>query len=439
MMSNVLIVSYYFPPVNSIASLRASQFARWLPEYNWTPTILTADNIYDNPCDLSCRIDPSKIIRIKGRDYIGKIKHVIKQKYKNIKNSNPVQNELPTNYISKTAFLRKINPFTTVRWPDIAMWWQKKAIKAGMNHISNNRTDMIFSSCGPPSSHIVASKLSKLRKVPWVADYRDLWSWNHMQKRNKIIQFCEERYERYIVKDAAYFTTVSQDLSDQLACLLNADGRVSVIHNGYDSETYQRLIPRKLNKFTVSYTGNLYPHQDPHPLLASIKKMKEETVLDSNCFEVRFNGINLNNIEQLAENYGVSDIVTCLGYIPYNEAIQKQVDSDILLLFGWKQLHQKGILTGKLFEYLGAKRPILCIGPGNDEIEKILQETNAGQYCRNEQETFDTLNNWINQWKKTGTVSFHPDNNRVADYSRKRLTKKLADIFNTVLANANGN
>ena len=439
MKCNVLLVSYYFPPVNSISSLRASQFARWLPEYNWMPTILTADNVYGNTRDLTCKIDSSKIIRVRGRDYIGIIKDVIKQKYKNIKNSNSVQNELTTDYNSKTSFLKKIKPFTTARWPDTAMWWQKKAIKAGMKHISNNRTDVIFSSFGPPSSHIVASKLSKLSKVPWVADYRDLWSWNHVQKRNKIIQFFEEKYERHIVEDAVYFTTVSQDLSDQLSCFLDVNDRVSVIHNGYDPEAYQILIPKKLNKFTISYTGNLYPHQDPHPLLASIQKMKAETALDSNSFEVRFNGINLNNIEQLAKNYGVSDIVRCGGYVPHREAIQNQVDSDILLVFGWKQTHQKGILTGKLFEYLGAKRPILCIGPGNDEIEKILQETNAGHYCRNEQETFDTLTNWINQWKKTGTVSFHPDNNRVADYSRKRLTKKLVDIFNTALTNTSGN
>jgi len=428
---NALIVSYYFPPVNSMASLRVYQFAHWLTKYNWIPTILTAENIFSNPCDLNYSIDSSRIIRIKGRDPIGKIKHVIKQKSKNLKNSNPAQN-------GKAAFLRRVNPFSTARLPDIAMWWQKKAIKAGVNHISNNRTDIIFSSFGPPSSHIVASKLSKLSKIPWVADYRDLWSWNHVQKRNKIIQFYEEKYERYILKGADHFITVSQDLSKQLKCFLNTD-KVSVIHNGYDSETYQRLIPRKLNKFTICYTGNLYPHQDPHPLLVSIQKMKKETVLDSNCFKVRFNGINLNNIEQLAQNYGVSDIVTCQGYIPHNEAIQNQVDSDILLLFGWKQTHQKGILTGKLFEYLGAKKPILCIGPGNDEIETILNQTNAGHYCRNEQETFDTLNNWINQWKKTGTVSFNPDDNRVADYSRKRLTKKLVDIFNTTLTNTSGN
>ena len=149
---NVLIVSYYFPPVNSMASLRVHQFAHWLPKYNWIPTILTAENIFCNSCDLNYTTDSSRIIRIKGRDPIGKIKHVIKQKSKNLKNSNPAQN-------GKAAFLRRVNPFTNARLPDIAMWWQKKAIKAGLNHISNNRTNIIFSSFGPPSSHIVASKL----------------------------------------------------------------------------------------------------------------------------------------------------------------------------------------------------------------------------------------------------------------------------------------
>jgi len=438
-MPNTLIVSYYFPPVNSIASLRIYQFAYWLPYYNWIPTILTAENIFDNPCDLTYNIDSSKIIRISGHDPIGKIKKVIKKTLTTLGYYNPEPHKKYTDYKSKTEFIKKINPITNVRCPDIAMWWQKKAIKAGLNHISNKRPDIIFSSCGPPSSHIVASKLSKLSKIPWVADYRDLWSWNHMQKRNKTIQFCEEKYERYIVKDAVYFTTVSQDLSDQLACFFNTAGRVSVIHNGYDPEIYQSLIPAKSNKFTISYTGNLYPHQDPHPFIASIKKLKEKATLSSNSFEARFYGINLNNIEQLAERYGVSDIVKCKGYIPYNETIQNQVDSDILLLFGWQNKNQKGILTGKLFEYLGAKRPILCIGPGNDEIETILHETNAGHYCRNEQETFDTLNDWINQWMRTGTVSFHPDDNCVADFSRKRLTRKLAKVFNTVLANGRGN
>lgn len=432
-MPNALIVSYYFPPFNSIASIRVSQFAYWLSRLGWKTIILTANNSQNCAAPLDQLIDEASIIRIGGNDPYERLRKVVKRMVKTPRGPYAERHIKQSGESKKLKWLRTFNPISNVRWPDNAIWWQNKALKAGLFHLAQHPTDIIFSSCGPPSSHIIASKLSKISGIPWVADYRDLWSLNHMVKRPWPLQILEEKFECHIIRRVAHITTVSHDLSNQIKLLFKIEDRVTVIHNGFETKSYASLNPRKSEKFTISYTGNIYPHQDPRPFITAIKRLKDANIISNHNCQALFYGNNLHPIRPLAEELGVSDIVKCCGIISHTESLQRQLESDILLMFGWQRINQKGIVTGKLFEYMGANRPILCTGPGIDEIEAIIKETRVGTYCCGDNDTFDTLNRWVEEWQSSGMVDFNPNHDRVNDFSCQRLSKKLSDVFDAVI------
>jgi hypothetical protein len=221
--------------------------------------------------------------------------------------------------------------------------------------------------------------------------------------------------------------TVSEPAAKQLEALHSK--KVVVIHNGFDEDDYLDKVPLTA-KFTITYTGNIYAgKQDPGPLFKAIAELEGEGKISPNDFEVRFfGGSTLTSLLPAIGHYHLEPMVKIYGLVPFRESIRKQKESTALLYLGWNDPREKGFYTAKVFEYLGARRPILSIGPKGDVVDELLKETGAGLVVSEVTEIKALLYQWMAEFRESGDILayFKPDSAAISRYTRKQETAKLA-------------
>ena len=154
--------------------------------------------------------------------------------------------------------------------------------------------------------------------------------------------------------------------------------------------------------------------------------------MSSEDIEIRFFGHSVNNdISPIIAKYNVQDFVKLGGSIPYKESIKKQMESSVLLLLSWNDPRDAGTTTGKIYEYLGANRPILAMAYPGGEIDKLLRQSGCGIVVNDSDEIKRLILAWFDEFKRTGRISAHfqPNHNIINSYTRKEQTRSLASVF----------
>ena len=297
-----------------------------------------------------------------------------------------------------------------VHFPDETGNQFKKLCKTAEELIEHEDIVALISSSSPVSTHILASHLKKEYNLPWIADLRDLWSQNHDYPFGPVRRWRDTRLEFRTLTSADTLVTVSKPLAEKLIRRYPLIP-VKIITNGFDPDT--RTPVHLTNKFTVTYTGQIYPGKQD---LALFKKPYEE--LHSTGF--------FSTEETEFRLFGPQGTI-----IPRSQAIQKQRESQILLLLNWKE--NEGIYTLKVFEYLAAGRPILSVGgAGGDVIEDLLKTTNAGEYARTDVEVKDFLKEFYLEYKKKGSVSYRGIPEEIERYSFVEIARQFAEIIDNI-------
>jgi glycosyltransferase involved in cell wall biosynthesis len=268
-----------------------------------------------------------------------------------------------------------------VRIPDIGTPWILPAIRFGKALTRRMAFDLVISSGGPPSSHLVAFFIVRSRQLPWIADYRDLWSENYNVSRNSIFEYLEKIFERRIIRKATCLTTVSKGLKGALERLHNK--RVVLIYNGYDEPvSNDGDVFEEVNRrvFRIVYTGNVYiSAQDPSLLISAINdciKRKENFGCE---FELYFVGTHKNALAPILDKCKPDFDCHIIDRVSHQESMRWQRSADALLLLGWLRGGQEGVLTGKVFEYIAAKRPVIALLKPYDELGSILSRSNTSK------------------------------------------------------------
>lgn len=423
-MKKVLFVSYRCPPVHCIGALRVAKMLKYLPRFGYQPYILGGGLGKDsNPYIVKPRyFDPfqfGKKCRDIGRRSLRKNFH---HNQKNVKVEEEIQ---------KYDKLKSLWPLSEVRMPDKYMFWIWPAIRLGKQLLKREKFDIIYSSSGPASSAIVASKLQRYSQLPWVAEFRDLWSDNHVDLRIPVVHKLDSWLEDKILKSCNALVTVSEPLKE---CLERKHSKPTyVVYNGYDEDDY----PKKADltkKLTLTYTGTIYPgKRDPSHLFAAIASLSKDKKITPDIFQVRFYGPNQMIIKALAEKYGIKGYIYIGGTISYEESLARQCESWILLLLEWNDPSAKGVLTGKFFEYLGAKRPILCIGYNEGSIGKILKETEAGKILNKSADIERFLIRCIYEYKKGNDSLGFMMRDSALNFSRRTAAENLSKVFSSLI------
>lgn len=378
----ILIISTYFPPQPSIASLRAYSFAKYWARMGKDVTVLTTNKIDMGKLNMDLPIDKFDVVEVPFVNIVYETGRILKRLLRSKNGARKKENRtigdnkescnVSASFLkARSALVRfpeKYGFFTTARIPDVHDVWIYAAVKRGEELLKSKRFDWVFSSYGPPASHIVAGILSKRHGCSWVADYRDLWIEGHVYPGMWPFTVLEKYLEKkYVGNHADIITTVSEPLANILQNKFHAP--VYVIENGYDEDDYCQNFPpyfRDMKK-RIIYTGSIYPgKRDPSPLFAAIAAMAQSDKLMrqkmSDGFEVLFFGDESDWLNSLIKKYGVQPWVKYMGRVSRADVFRIQKQADLLLFLEWENGSVDGILTGKLFEYLAMKKPILGVG-----------------------------------------------------------------------------
>ncbi len=316
-------------------------------------------------------------------------------------------------------------------FPDAERKWIPYAIAAAERLLRRESIDVMLSSSSPVTCHLIASRLKKHHRIPWVADFRDLWTQNHDYPYSQVRRAIERALERRTMRSADSFVTVAPPLAAQLTSLHGT--KAVSLTNGYDPAGYGPAPPLT-GKFTITYTGQIYLNkQDPLKILLALKELIAEGEIREEDVELRFFGPESKLVNYYVAQHAATGYVRQYGVCPIETAHLRQQESQVLVLFNWEQPRQRGIYTQKIFDYLGAGRPILATGGFRGDVrEDLLRETNAGTYATDAAEIKEAVLDYYRQFRVRGKTTY-AGNGNVARYGYPRLAGQLAEILEAAI------
>lgn len=424
MTKKLLIISYYWPPGSGPGVQRWLKFVKYLHQLGHTCTIVTVrngsypsfDSTLENEIPSNCNVLKTRTIEpftlfniLQGKK--GKQMQVAMADLKGEKTK-----------FKKIANLIRANLFI----PDARKGWNYFAYREASKFLKNNAADVIITSGPPHSTHLVGLKLQKKFNIKWVADFRDPWteiSYNSLLMRSNRSIRKDKMLETQVLEKASQVLVVSEEMKRSFA---NRCNQINVLHNGYDESDFEEQNNPQNPQFTITYTGNFKNNQNINLWWECLKKMN---LLKKNIvFQIIGNIAPL--IEESIEQKDISMVVQKVSFVPHLEAIKFMQQADLLFLPIPKVENNLGILTGKIFEYLASKTPILAMGPENGDASKILSKLHREPMIgyNDRQKLEKTLNDHYDKWYNNTDTKIK--SNLHNTFNRKNLTLKLIDIIN---------
>jgi len=421
----ILFITYMFPPYSAIGSIRTGKTAKYLFEFGHDVNVVSCANqslknnlpleIPEHHVQYTAWINVNSPIEL----ILGGKKRVARLGF--LESAG----HLPSLIREKGYLYRNLFNF-----PDGHIGWFPFAKQAGHQKIQEWKPDLIFASASPFTSLLVASSLSRKYNIPWIAELRDLWTDNHMQVRPSWRQFFEKPLERRVLSSACGLVTVSDPMKKILESKYSSP--CVVITNGFDPDDRPEEPDITFSSDTVNiiYTGQIYAaEQDPSPLFKALHLMGKER----EDVRVYFFGRNLSGMNPYAVEHGVNHLVEIHKSLSHRQSLSIQNQSDILLLLNGQSAALVGP-GGKIFEYLGARRPILCIGNTEGVAADLIGKRCAGTTLNDPEKIANQLKYWIQQKKNNGNIPFLPAEVGKG-FTRKEQTEKLVNFFKSCLKN----
>lgn len=416
----ILLVSAYFPPNNIVASLRAAAFARYWAEAGEDVTVLTGI------CQgLGMEIaQHDKKYRVVDISYC--VPKYLRALRKQHKDSNP---KAVASKPSRLAKLKeKTGIFGSVRMPDLTDHWVKPARKWCKEQ---EPWDVVVSCSGPYTAHLIALDVKRNSLAShWVTDFRDLWVDNHHYAGLFPYTLRERKLQKQCLLHTDLATTVSEELAETLKPQTNAD--VNIIYNGFEpsdlkSINRDRIFPDD-DLVRIVYTGTLYiDGQDPKSILRALSTLKKSDSHTASKIKLVVAGHGSEQWSKLAQQYEVTDLVEIHDMVDRSDALRMQRDADALLLVDWND-SSAGVLTGKLFEYIGQRAPILVVGGhGESAITHMIEKTGRGRcFANDENKLADALSQLVNSPQ---SLCDKPNHDFILSLTREAQSLRLLEMI----------
>ncbi len=425
----VLIISYYWPPSGGAGVQRWLKFAKYLPNFNWIPVIYTPSNP-ESPADdesLLKEIHPETIVVKKPiwEPYSWYKKIIGQNKNQRVNAGFLAESEKPKKLERISVWIRG-NLFI----PDARKFWIKPSVRFLHKYLKENNIDTIISSGPPHSMHVIALKVKQKLNVKWIADFRDPWTnidyykdlllTNRSDKKQK-------KLERDVLLNADCVITVGETMAQEFRHI--GASKVELITNGYDAEDIPELKPKLDEKFSIVHVGAINKDRN-HPIFVkALNELVSKNPELKNDLEIKLIGKVDHSVIEEIKKYNLLDNLKQVDYISHNKVLIELMKARLLYLPINNSPNAKGIVTGKVFEYLASQRPILTIGPTDGDMAAILKETKAGEIF--DFEDFENVHAFI--YKKYMIFKKNEEDfnsNESSIFSRAELTKKLSLLLN---------
>jgi hypothetical protein len=421
-MKKVLIISFAFLEQEASGSTRIRGLAKFLPEFGWDPIILTIK--------FPGKSDPGfNIVETFYQDKQKKLKEKL-----GFKGNEAIKDQLEISGNKNKKLLIDYISYTwneILYYPEVEKSWYKCAIEEGKKLLEKENFDAIISSSPPVTSHLIAKKLKNKYGIPWIADLRDLWTQNHYYSHTIVRYLIERKLETKTLAMTDALVTISPYLAEKLKELHKK--KIFSITNGFSYEQTDSDNAKLTEKFSITYTGELYlSKRDPIKLFQALNELILKKIVDPNDIDIRFYGTKENWLDEEIKSFNFEKIAKSQGPVNRMTSLKKQRESQLLLLLLWDHPEEKNIATGKLFDYLGSKRPILAIGGYKGFVKEILDETNAGTFEISIDEIKNYLVNSYQEWKKNGKVSYKGKESNINKYNHREMAKKFSEVLNEI-------
>lgn len=406
----ILLVTPYFAPENTIAAVRLTKFAAHWSEAGHDVVVLTR-----KVTETGGLVVPRGVEVVRVTDPTLSIhRAAVGGRYEEKRGRGILA--LPRQMVGWVA--RRLSP-----WPDRFVPWTFAARRA-----VTQRPDVVVASGGPLSALMLGRRLARRFDVPWVADYRDLLSTGDYLRRSPVRRGIERVMERRAVRTAAALLTVSEPMSRELERFSGVPA--TTVLNGFDPEDFPEMSTSPDERLRILYCGEIYPgKRDPGPLFAGMALLPPE---ERALVAVDFYGASVDDVMRLATEHRVGRCVHTHARVPYRAALELQCSSDLLLSLLWDDPREGGVYSGKLFEYIGASRPILALGWEQGVAARLVRERSLGLASNDPAEIAHFLRRLL-ATKKSGALVAWTHSAAVEDLTRREQSHKAMEVLAAVL------
>ena len=423
-MKKALIITYYWPPAGGSGVQRWLKFVKYFRDFSIEPIVYTVENpnypiedeslLKDIPENLEILRqpiwEPNNLFAIFGKN---------KTESAGFLNPNPSLFGKLLQYIRANYFI-----------PDARKFWVKPSVKYLKKYLKENNVDVVITTGPPHSMHLIGLNLKKQLNIKWIADFRDPWTeidYFHQLPLTKRAIKKHHSLEAQVLKNADAVLVVGNTMKENY---LKFNKNTITITNGFDGEISDAKIELDA-KFTMTHIGLMNADRNPKMLWEVLVEIVNENKDFKADFELKLIGKIDTSVEKDILNHKLVENVSFINYVAHNQVIEFQKKSQVLLLLVNNIPSANQIITGKIFEYLMVRRPILAIAPINGDLAEILNITNSGFVVDfNKKDQLKKI--ILDLYSKFKKGNLLVDSKNIAQFHRRELTQKVSDIINSI-------
>jgi glycosyltransferase involved in cell wall biosynthesis len=426
------LFAYYFPPLGGAGSQRALSFARHLPEHGWEVVVVTPrEGVFGKDSSLlQDGIPGVRVIRTGTLEPAVIVRKLLKRE----EAGSSVSAGDYVEEVEVGAVGRAIRSWARERiyFPDSSRGWISHAVRAAGREHRKAPFSVVLSSSPPVSAHVAAERFSSKQGIPWVADWRDLWTDRVPLPVARMLD-AQEMESRMLRSAAAVFAPMDA-LRDHLRGKRGQDPVVTV-RNGFEPIDFSGPVrrPPEDGIFRIVYTGTLYSPEEQFPgaVFEALRRIRSRP--GSDLLRVRFLGKVHPGAMDLAKAAGIVEGLEMDGFLPHAKCLEAMADSRLLLMMatdkGDRALNVE--VPAKTYEYLAARRPILALADPASETGRILGNR-AGVWVCPFRDTDGIERAIVEAMQiKNPVLPPWPD---IAEFTRATQAAKVAEVLDQVVA-----
>ncbi len=412
----ILLLSFHFPPDAPIAATRAPKFAKYLIEAGHDVRVLCASDPQAHIAH-ALDIDAERVVRSEWRD-LGALPgevldRVVPSRRRVIADGAPSPSPAaaPSRGPARPSLRSTLSQFydSAICRPDRRAGWRPYAVQAARELFRHWTPDLVYATCPPHSVAPIAREVAALVKAPFVVEFRDRWALDAYTNHPEWRQRLDRRQEAATLADAAGIVTVSPLWAETYKARYGAE-RIAVAMNGFDPADYplEMDIAPALDKDRIEllFAGALYPgRRDPRTVFEAIALLGE----DAKRVQVTMLGKDLGPATAMARECGIGDCLKILPPEPHPSIVKRQYAADALLMLQWNDARDAGTVPGKLFECIGARRPVIATGWTSGVVGRMILRRNLGVIANEPRVLANKLSALLSEKRAHGRIAPLPE------------------------------
>ncbi|SFR46007.1 Glycosyl transferase 4-like domain-containing protein [Robiginitalea myxolifaciens] len=422
--NKVLIITYYWPPAGGPGVQRWLYFTKYLQELGVSPVLYIParpnyplqDKGLGQEAPENLKIyratfwEPYRLASLFGKKRTQRISAGI------IKRERPGFLERLLLWIRGNLFI-----------PDARKFWVSKALKEVPGILEGEGIDTVITTGPPHSLHLIGKALKSRHGIRWLADFRDPWTtigYQDTLQLGRRARRLHTKLELAVLQAADVVIATSGHTAADFEAI--SQRPIHVITNGYAGDLGSGKQPKGF--FTLAHIGSLLSGRNPEVLWEVLAELCSEIPGFEEELRLELTGIVSPEVKASISQAGLDPYVVYKQYLPHAEALEAQRQAQILLLLEINSAKTKGIVPGKLFEYMAAARPILAIGPEQWEAANLLNQAGCGKgfTYRQTAEIREQIVHWYQAYSRG---ELHQDPSGAEQFHRKKLTRDLKSLL----------